>query len=175
VGVQLFYTYQCTLSRDGQSLILGRSVGIFFITVSVMGPRFSQATACLLWLTQSVSHPLNCSYRSYDAVDLYLHSYTRLLGAQLSTDLTSAYLTYITLTVSNILRFKWYIFLFASAFRPSLGPTQLPNQLVGTGGSLPGVKRPRCEADLTTHPHLAPRLIRGAIFQLSHTPSRRGT
>jgi hypothetical protein len=57
------------------------------------------------------------------------------------------------------------IFLFTTASRPALGPTQLPIQWVLAFLS-PGLK-------LKSRLHLAPRLLRGTIPPLHHTHSRR--
>jgi hypothetical protein len=57
------------------------------------------------------------------------------------------------------------IYLFTTASRPALRPTQPPIQWVSGTLSL-GVKRPRCEG--TTHLHLVPRLrMHGAIPPLA--------
>jgi len=57
------------------------------------------------------------------------------------------------------------VFLFITASRLALGPTQLPVQCVTWSLSL-GVKRPRCEADHSPHPVPRSRM-RGVIPPLA--------
>jgi hypothetical protein len=64
------------------------------------------------------------------------------------------------------------IFLFTTAFRPALGPTQSPIQWV-TGTLSLGVKRQEREADHSL-PSSAEIKIHGAILPLPNTPSWRG-
>jgi hypothetical protein len=64
-------------------------------------------------------------------------------------------------------------FLFTTAYRPALWPTQPPIQRVA--GGLSTKKKNSRGVRLTTHLHLAPRLItRGDIPPLPHTSSWRG-